>query len=222
MSHLPTEQSFLKDVVNHQMIILRDDGLYRHIRFKRPDSGCMHFDLVTWPGYLSYCGDMGCYVFSRIDDMFGFFRTSKNDWNYNRSGGLSINTGYWSEKLRAVDGNRQNGSATEFSNEKFERVINETRAGWMRECKGCGVSKNDRRELWDSVNHEVLWRLDDGHHVAMSAAHDFNHRIGRHHFNFEGLWEHDFTEYTYHFVWCCYALAWGVRTYDDSKERIAA
>ena len=52
------------------MIVLRDDGVYRHIRFKKPGTGCMHFDLVTWPGYLCYSGDMGCYVFCRLNARF--------------------------------------------------------------------------------------------------------------------------------------------------------
>ena len=28
------------------------------------------FDIVTWPGYLCYSGDMGCFVFTRLPDMF--------------------------------------------------------------------------------------------------------------------------------------------------------
>jgi hypothetical protein len=34
----------------------------------------MGFDVVTWPGHLSISGDMGCFVFTRVDDMFTFFR----------------------------------------------------------------------------------------------------------------------------------------------------
>ena len=62
-----TVARFQHDIATHQVVILRDDGVYRHIRFKRPTTMCMHFDLVTWPGYLCYSGDMGCFVFSRLD-----------------------------------------------------------------------------------------------------------------------------------------------------------
>ncbi len=78
MSHQPTEQSFLEAVAKHEMHVLHEDGLYRHIRFKKPGTSCMHFDLITYPGYLVYSGDMGCYVFSRLPDMFELFRADRH------------------------------------------------------------------------------------------------------------------------------------------------
>lgn len=39
---LPNEQSFLADVVNHQCRVIRDDGVYRHVRFKNPSTYDMH------------------------------------------------------------------------------------------------------------------------------------------------------------------------------------
>lgn len=73
-----TEETFLADVAAHQIHVLRDDGVHRHIRFKRPGTYCMQFDLITWPGYLCYTGDMGTYVFNRLEDMFEFFRTGRS------------------------------------------------------------------------------------------------------------------------------------------------
>lgn len=213
MSKHPTETSFLKDVADHGMRVIRDDGLYRHIRFQKTGSWCMGFDLITWPGYLCYCGDMGTYVFQRLEDMFQFFRTDREHRK-----GLGINMGYWSEKLVAVDGGRSKGSAKEFDKERFARIIREYRLGWIREHRDC-LSKNQRRELWEAVSDEVLSRLDDGEHVACQAAYDFSHSTNHPtaHFQFDALFEHDFTDYTYHFVWCCYALAWGIKQYDEAK-----
>lgn len=210
-----TEERFLKDVASHQMIVIRDDGVHRHIRFKRPGTGCMHFDLVTWPGYLCYCGDMGTYVFSRLDDMFEFFRTDREYANRNGRK-LGINLGYWSEKLQAVDGNRNEAGATEFSEDRFRSVINEYRKGWIGNCRERGCSKEDRRELWEAVDHQVLSRIDDDSsgNVAMHAAYDFSERVGNKTYSFDDLFDHDFTQFTYRFVWCCYALAWGVQQYD--------
>ena len=226
MSHKPTEESFLKDVATHEMHVLMDSGIYRHIRFKRPGTGCYHFDLITYPGYLVYSGDMGCYVFSRLDDMFQFFRTDRSDWNYNRKGGLSINLGYWSEKLQAVSGNGHGfgSGVTEFSKDKFIQVINEYRLRWIRDARDCRrLTKEQRRELWESVDQSVLYQIDDGEHAALQAAHDFSEKLGGRRYEFSDLFEHNFTEYTYHFIWCCYALAWGVGQYDAVKEeRIAA
>jgi hypothetical protein len=107
-------EEFIKDVSQHKMQILRDDGLYRHIRFKRENTSCYYFDLITWPGALCYTGDMGTFVFSRIPDMFEFFRTDGE-----KGADLRINPGYWSEKLLAVDGGRHSASPMEFDPHKF-------------------------------------------------------------------------------------------------------
>lgn len=85
------ESQFPTDIAQHQMTTLRDDGLYRHLRFRRPGTGNMGFDIITWPGYLAYVGDMGSYVFARLEDMFVFFR----DHN--------INPSYWAEKVEAAE-----------------------------------------------------------------------------------------------------------------------
>ncbi|MGQ3384474.1 hypothetical protein [Glutamicibacter sp. TV12E] len=78
---------FNGDTENHQMSILHDEGLYRHLRFKNPENGFYWFDLITWPGYLTITGDMGTYTFLRVQDMFEFFTGH-------------INNSYWAEKLQ--------------------------------------------------------------------------------------------------------------------------
>lgn len=85
---------FARDTANHVMIVLHDDGLYRHLRFKAPGTGSYWFDLVTWPNRLSFSGGVDGYTFSREQDMFEFFRS-------HRSAGYSINPDYWSEKVDA-------------------------------------------------------------------------------------------------------------------------
>lgn len=76
----------------HEMAVLHDDGLYRHLRFSRPETGVYSFDIVTWPGYLSLTGDLTSgLTFCRIEDMLEFFA------------GDRINPGYWSEKLVNYD-----------------------------------------------------------------------------------------------------------------------
>ena len=220
-----TEQQFLKDVANHQMIVIRDDGVSRHIRFKKPGTSCMHFDLITWPGCLCYTGDMGTYVFQRLEDMFEFFRTDRA--HRRDPDKLCINLGYWTEKLIAIDGSRSGGKVKVFSEEKFMKVINEYRVQWMRDAKESGsLDKEGRRELWEAVDDEVLRQLEDDGVRAQYAAYDFHHATGRNSpcrygWSFRDLFEHDFTEYTRSIVWCCYALAWGISLYDKS-ELVAA
>lgn len=218
MSYQLTEESFLKDVATHEMHVLMDSGVYRHLRFKRPGTGCMHFDLITYPGYLVYSSDMGCYVFSRLEDMFEFFRADREHRHLRNGETLAINLGYWSEKLRAVDGGRNNPGAMEFSEEKFRRVINEYRVGWMRQSKEREwLTKEQRRDLWESVEYSVIDKIDDSGQVATSAAYEFSNYINGRQFCFEDLFENNFEQFRHRFIWCCYALAWGVKKYDESK-----
>lgn len=194
MSRQPTEQSFLKDVAAHQMTVVAENDVHRHVRFKRPDTYCMQFDLITWPGHLAYSGDMGCFVFSRLPDMFEFFRP-------NREGSeLQINLGYWSEKLEAIN---RNGGHKEFSADLFRENI----ARWLDDAEASA-------DLRAEVEEEVLYHADDGQDAAYRAARDFKGQEG---FEFTDFWEVNCDEYTYHFVWCCYALAWGIRQYDEAK-----
>ncbi len=212
MSSECTESSFLEDVSAHEMHVLMDNGIYRHIRFKRPGTGVFHFDLITYPGYLVYSGDMGCYVFSRLEDMFEFFRTDREHMHLRDGQTLAINLGYWSEKLRAVDGSRRKGSATELDEDRVKAVINEYRLGWVRDY-GNRLTKAQRRELWEEVEDRVLF--SDDAEVMLHRAYDFSERIGGRRFQFDDLWDHTFERYTYHFVWCCYAIAWGIQKYDE-------
>lgn len=224
-----TESEFLRDVADHVMEVMRDDGVYRHIRFRKPGTMCMHFDLITWPGYLCYTGDMGTYVFTRLADMFEFFRTDRT--YATRTGRrLAVNLSYWSEKLEAVDGNRRGGAAKEFSEEKLLRVINQYRVDWLREARADGLlNKAQRRDLWDAVEEDVLCHLQDGEQAVYIAARDFcwspsyakplPHGKSWH---FQDFWEYDNTDYTHRFRWCCFALAWGIELYDRSKEEVTA
>jgi len=225
-----TQERFLRDVANHEMLILRDDGLNRHVRFKEPGTSCYCFDLITWPGYLCYTGDMGTFVFRRIDDMFEFFGHDRA-YHASRGRALAINLGYWGEKLVAVDANgaSSGGKAKEFDLEKFTRVINEYRVGWMRRGKERGtLDKEQRRQLWEQVQEEVLDRAEDGEHYAQAAAYEFSFRKDPYVrsddqpvWQFDDLFEHDFTDYTHTFTWCCYALAWGIQKYDEAKVAAA-
>ena len=186
-----TEQQFLKDVADHNMTVLRDDGINRHVQFRRPNTSCMGFDLVTWSGYLCYSGDMGTYVFSRIPDMFEFFRRPDDSYR--------IDMGYWSEKCLAAD---RDGIA-EYSADKFRERITE----WLND-------RDASTAVREAVREEVLPRADDGEYEARRAARDFSEEG----FEFTDFWECNLHEFTYRFVWCCYALAWGIRKYDQERK----
>jgi hypothetical protein len=189
-----TESEFLKDVASHEMTVIREDGVYRHLRFKKPGSTDMHFDLLTWPGSLCYTGDMGTYVFTRLRDMFEFFRTRPEGKE-----GLHINPGYWGEKLQAIE---RNGGFKEFSPDLFRQEIKEYLD-----------SHEATDEVREAVEDEVLSHLDDGEDIACRAAYDFDFNG----FSFEDFFEANLKDYTFRFLWCCYALSWGIRLYDSKQ-----
>lgn len=190
---LPTEASFLKDVATHVMTLKKDEGLYRHVTFQRPLTNCYRFDLVTWPGYLAYSGDMGCYVFSRIPDMFEFFRPDEGKEE------LRINLGYWGEKVEA----RDRDGVREYSAERFIEHV-------QRHLDDSEASDRDRR----AAKYEVMDKAHDNQHEAYSAAMRFKGPDGT---KFADFWECNSDEYTYRFIWCCYALSWGIKQYDAIK-----
>lgn len=204
-----TPDQFLNDVKDHKLTVLRDDGVYRHIRLARTGTSCMHFDLITWPGYLCYTGDMGTYVFTRLRDMFEFFRRPDTEkWH-------RIDRRYWAEKCES----RDRDGIKEFSEEKFNRAIVEHLVAWIRGNREY-TTKEERRELWDSVMSDVIGADgDSGGYRKQCAAHDFHHRVNvQRSFYFRDFFEVNVEDYTSRFNWCCLALAWGIQQYDDMKE----
>ena len=68
---------FATEGADHAMEIVLDDDLHRHLRFRHTGpsySGYYWFDLITVPGTLIFQGDGQSFVFSRLPDMFEFFR----------------------------------------------------------------------------------------------------------------------------------------------------
>lgn len=136
-----TETTFRSNVAAHQLHILVDNGVYRHIQFRRPTTITGQFDLVTWPGYLCFAGDMGNYVFQRTCDMFEFFR-GRPDATI-----LTINPRYWAEKICAPD---QRYGVTEYDPDKVRQ--------WVLEF----LDKPGATPAMREATEYVLQRAEDG------------------------------------------------------------
>lgn len=202
-----SEKDFLAAVVGNEMTIIRDLGVDRHIRFKKSNTFNCHFDLITWPGHLCITGDMGTYVFARIRDMFEFFRTDRKHNPYIKPGEtLYINLGYWSEKILAAD---KNGKIEEYDADLARAKIVE----WLDQM---GASE----DLRQAVREDVLAYAEDGEYAIRQAADDF-HYEGTHDV-FQDFFEVDLKDYTYSFVWNCYAIAWGLVQYDKMIAEVEA
>ena len=180
---------FQRDTASHEMAVLHDEGLYRHLRFKAPDTGFYWFDLVTWPGRLAFTGDMDGYVFARETDMFGFFRS-----------GHGINPGYWSEK---VDGGRDR--TKRYSEDRFRQLVIEHFVDSVQYGDAPrGLGKAVRREL---LEHPEA-NFEEGARTALDCFEFKGFRFT------DTTWEWDLRDYDWTFLWACHAIRWGIAQYD--------
>lgn len=221
------QERFLKDAAAHRMEVLRDDGVNRHLRFRNPESSAYWFDLITWPGTLCIDGDMGTFVFRRLHDMFEFFRTDQD--HYNRTGRgdqLAINPGYWDEKLRAPNPR----DAKKYSADSFRQHVKDAFDNWVESSQPDDEYStqaerdefmDDKDALWSALSSEVLPAADDGDVRAYDAAREFR-RVEAPGFNMEDCWEWDCREFTYDFLWNCYAITWAIKQYDAAKVKAGA
>lgn len=186
---------FVRDAAKHEMTVLHDDGLYRHLRYASPKSNAYWFDVVTWPGSLAIRGDIDGHMFTRITDMFEFFRRKH------------INPGYWAEKL---EGGRD--SVKVYSEELFVQLVKEHVADAIRHGDAPrGISRAVRDEILNSPDLHFEERAREA-----LAAFEFKG------FRFDDTWEWDFRDYDWSFLWACHAIVWGIRQYDAARTAVAA
>lgn len=189
MYKLDLEQ-FLKEVATHEVKIIQDNGMFRYIKFGKPNSNDMHFNLTTWPGFLAYTGDMGSYIFSRVPDMFEFFRDA--------SGKYQVNPFYWSEKIMATD---KYDSHEKFSWDKFKENL-------------LAACETDVQKIW--IKDEVKL-IDQDEYGAVEFIRNFDNDNDVD-LDLSDFWEYDNEEYSQRYIWCCYALVWGIQQYDKLKS----
>lgn len=184
-------ERFARDIATHELTILRNDGVYRHLQCRRPGTGCMGFDIVTWPGYLAYCGDMGEFMFTRLTDMFDFFRNDSR----------RINPGYWSEKCCATD---KADGIEQWSVDRFrEAVLSDAR---------CALELEDDEPLPDDAKEELRELLEaEDEWDCVARIRDFSSEQ----FDFSDFFEHDCKEYTARFLWCLSAIVWSIAKFDE-------
>lgn len=190
MKEAQFRERFEKDVVTHEVKILHNDGVYRHLSCGIPGSSDKRFGITTWPGHLAITGDMGDFVFARTNDMFGFFRSDR------------INPGYWSEKCCSAS---VFGAGIKlFSVDKFRRNVIEY-----------AIDAEDvktEEELPANVKGEIQRLLDaENEHECVAAMNEFSSDE----IEFVDFWECDCEEFTYYYLWCCHAIVWAIAKFDE-------
>lgn len=201
---------FAAETSAHQMTVLHDEALYRHLRFRNPASSFYWFDLITWPGNLVFRGDGTSYAFARETDMFEFFRFSRG----------RINPGYWSEKLTS-----DRDSIKRYDQEIFEAKVKEAFVEAVRDGRAPrGLGKAVREEILDT--EEIGW--EDGAHRVLRDFAFFKNPADRYDyrkspdFQFNDAWEWSFRDYDWWFLWACHGIAWGISQYDAARVAVPA
>ena len=183
-------QDFGKRADYYEMELVLNEPAHRHLKFRIGTSMIYGFDIVTWPGHLAITGDMGCFVFSRLDDMFEFFR------------GGRVNPDYWAEKIKAEC--FMQGGFEAYSPEEFrERVLD-----WFDD-------ESLDSDLREELEIEVLSRADDGEQSAIDAAINFEWKGS---FPMQDFCEVNVRRYTYHYLWCLHAIVWAISQYDKLHD----
>lgn len=197
---------FIRDVALHQLEVLREDGVYRHLRFKRPGTNAYYFDIVTWPGYLTVTGDMGTWTFSREHDMIRQFFPS------NIAGG--INPGYWSEKIEAGTCGGYDKICMEFDEKEFAKRLNE----WLEAWREDRDEEDDADEI-ESATETVRELIESGFNDSRDAR---NAAYNADWPSDVSAWDvveslYGIETYNHHFRWICYAIVWGIGRYEMAK-----
>ncbi len=212
---------FKETVANHKLTVHLDDGLYRHLALSQPDTNDRHFHVTTWPGYLCISGDMGCFVFSRLPDMFEFFRPGRSQ------GAIDINPGYWSEKV--VSQSTFGGGIREFSNDQFRSAVEDSISDTYDDTPEHELQLVLRAVL-DEVGEvesegEAIGKMMDldtadiqlPEEIAFGEQ-DHPNGLNPSDLDFTDFWEATVTRYTDHYIWCCRAIVWAICQYDQWKE----
>jgi hypothetical protein len=197
---------FKKATAEHTMRVVRDEGVFRHLVFQKPGTNVYRYNITTFPGHLVITGDMGTFVFNRLEDMFEFFRAKPAD--HDRNKGLYVNLSYWAEKCDAAD--RRTGGLMEFSPELFRAAVKEH---FDQAVEAGDIKAEDKDDIWAEIESDVLC-CDSDEVDAYRAVADFQLQG----FCFRDFHEARVEEFTHHFQWCCYAIAQAVRTYDVMRD----
>ena len=199
-NYQPSQDEFTRDVSDFTMETLREDGLYRHLRFRMKSGGFRWFDIVTWPYRLVITGDCETFTFTRLTDMFEFFRSSSR-----------INPGYWQEKI--IDGRER---ARSFD---WDRFRTEAQAEFDQ-----ATEDEPDAEMRTAAREDLENALDEADPDKWGAVQLLREYAYRPNFDEPIYFQFDLYEgpsdgedWDFHYIWCCRAIAWAIEQYDKSK-----
>lgn len=199
------KKRFLESVQYHNMKILNDDEVFRCIAFKQEDTNDYAFKLITFPGGLTITGDMGCYTFERVRDMFQFFSSPLNN--------LHIREDYWSEKCVS----KTKRELQEWSSDVFKKEIQELFNSFSDDT---GLTPDQKKDYWKEIQEQVLDSFYlESKDLTYENMNLFTPPESVDSNIFEDFYEYTFGEgYSQSYLWCLYAIVWGIIKYQQERK----
>ncbi|MEU7240242.1 hypothetical protein [Streptomyces sparsogenes] len=194
---------FARDTAKHQMTVLHEDGLYRHLKFANPEHGSFgSFQLITWPYNLVVkTGWTFHFDIDATEDMFDLFRRTALTGK--------INPGYWSEKVRAGRDEVEGFDPGLFEQQVKQYIVAAIRNGDAPRGIGAEITRDIFE--WGDISHEA---------GARKELEDFRYED----WTFGDTTEWEFCDFTPGFLWSCFAIRHGIDLYDAARkpEAVAA
>jgi hypothetical protein len=192
-----SHDDFMASMSLHKMTVLRDDELYKHIRFAAPNEFENAFEVMSFPYHVLITGDMGCYTFSREKDMFEWF-VKGHCAPIKRP---EIEVSRWFAKMVSKDAAI---SAKHYYLPAVIESIEEAKSNYTEGRGDCSLEVEQFNELleWKEYGAEkLLDEMQEFYLDSISVS------------PFQDLERDCYEVYSTHFVWCCYALNYGIGTY---------
>lgn len=230
----------------HQMSVLLDQMApggtgqpHRHLRFAIPGTGFYSFDIVTWPGHLAISGDLESFTFTRLPDMFDFFRGLRIDQNTDQAGGRARFVGgpspeYAAQKVIAAAARRHGDESglKVFDDEQYAAMVREEitshdpqqRSSSFLDCLDpqaayARFAADAESELLCSYDlpgsvESARQRLEDYSFDYLADLDlDKHGKPTRQRLGFHDTHEWDLQVWDHHFLLSLLAIKWGVATY---------
>jgi len=194
------------DLARHKMTIIHEKGVHRTLRFARPGSSSLHFFIATWPGHLAISGDVEDYIFSRLPDMFDFFRGHPS---------RDIDYRYWAEKCVAAP-SRSPGGCMSFDEELWDEAIRSEMSAHLSR-----FDWHDKRQIVFEAKHgwkQILETTPNDAREAVELAMSWECPVSGE-TPFGEFWEHRLESPSHWFRWTCHAIRWAIRRYDQYHAR---
>lgn len=194
-------ESFAEGTTEHVMTIVKDDGLYRRLRFAKPGSFQFYFEVITWPGYIALTGDMRSLMMTRVEDMIGFVASPGSD---------EIDFRYWAQKVVASAGNIKQWCCSV--------MIEQLHEAWVDHCLEEGVCQDsdDGRAAWAEIQDDIIdTSAAYGEHDERTYAEAISNFTGA--VSLLDAWEWDCRDLEFDIYWQMLALRYAANAYLAAK-----